>query len=56
MITRADRPARLRPWPATAARRLLAGGAIAALLALVFAAYLRPGFALDLANRFILCL
>ncbi len=38
------------------ARRLLAGVAVAFLLALIFAAYLRPGFALDLLNRFILCL
>ena len=27
-----------------------------AILALVFAAYLRPAFMLELANRFILCL
>ena len=56
MKMRSERPARPRPWPAATTRRLLAGGAITALLALVFAAYLRPGFALDLANRFILCL
>lgn len=56
MRTRSDRPASPRLWPAATARRLLAGGAIVALLVLVFAAYLRPGFALDLANRFILCL
>jgi hypothetical protein len=29
--------------------------AVAALLALVFAAYLRPSFMFDLANRFIMC-
>ncbi|MEC5164153.1 hypothetical protein RCH08_005343 [Janthinobacterium sp. CG_S6] len=28
----------------------------AALLALIFAAYLRPSFMLDLANRFFMCL
>ena len=35
--------------------RLLLSAAIAVVLVLVFAAYLRPDFALDLANRFILC-
>lgn len=29
--------------------------AVAALLALTFAAYLQPGFTFDLANRFFLC-
>jgi hypothetical protein len=33
----------------------LAALAIAALLALAFAAYLRPEFMLDLANRMLLC-
>ena len=42
--------------PAMRAGRLLAGAAVAVLLVLVFAAYLRPGFALDLVNRFVLCL
>jgi hypothetical protein len=35
--------------------RLLLGAAVAAVLALAFAAYLRPGFMLDLANRIYLC-
>lgn len=34
----------------------LAALAIAALLALAFAAYLRPEFMLDLANRMLLCI
>lgn len=49
--------------PAAGARRLtarmvgVAGVVVVAfLLALIFAAYLRPVFALDLMNRFILCL
>lgn len=37
-------------------RRLLGGIAIVVGLTLIFLAYLRPGFALDLMNRFILCL
>jgi hypothetical protein len=35
--------------------RWLPGIAFAALLALIFMAYLRPSFVLDLANRLILC-
>lgn len=42
--------------PSAGARRLLGRVAIAFFLALIFAAYLRPGFALDLVNRFVLCL
>ena len=42
--------------PLPGMRRLLAGVAIVFFLMLVFAAYLRPGFALDMMNRFILCL
>lgn len=42
--------------PAAGARRLLAAVVIAFFLAMIFAAYLRPGFALDLVNRFVLCL
>ena len=37
-------------------KRFLFGLAGAALLALIFIAYLRPDFALDLANRMYLCL
>lgn len=37
-------------------KRLLFGLAGATLLALIFMAYLRPDFALDLANRIYLCL
>ena len=36
-------------------RRALMALAAAALLAVVFAAYLRPGFVLDVANRIWLC-
>ena len=36
-------------------RHLLFGLAGAAVLALIFMAYLRPDFALDLANRIYLC-
>jgi len=36
-------------------KRLLYGLAGSALLALIFMAYLRPDFALDLANRIYLC-
>jgi len=36
-------------------RRVLFGLAGAAVLALIFMAYLRPDFALDLANRIYLC-
>lgn len=36
-------------------KRLLSGLAGTALLALIFMAYLRPDFALDLANRIYLC-
>ena len=43
------------PTRMPAARRLLLWLAIAALLALVFIAYLRPAFVLDLANRIVLC-
>ncbi len=35
--------------------RLLWGSILAAVLALVFIAYLRPSFVLDLANRFVMC-
>lgn len=38
------------PW------RLLRWMAAAALLALVFLAYLRPGFLVDLANQILLCM
>jgi hypothetical protein len=38
------------PW------RLLGWIAVAALLALVFLAYLRPGFLVDLANQILLCM
>ena len=37
-------------------KRLLLGLAGAAMLALIFIAYLRPEFALDLASRIYLCL
>ncbi|MEO8408251.1 MAG: hypothetical protein ABI476_07470 [Oxalobacteraceae bacterium] len=36
-------------------KRLLPGGAAALLLALIFGAYLRPDFVLDLAGRIYLC-
>jgi hypothetical protein len=36
--------------------RLLRWIAVAALLALVFLAYLRPGFLVDLANQILLCM
>ncbi len=36
-------------------KRLLFGAALIALLALAFAAYLRPSFVFDLANRIVLC-
>lgn len=36
-------------------KRLLLGAALAALLAIVFLAYLRPSFVFDLANRIVLC-
>ena len=36
-------------------KRLLLGAALAAVLTLAFAAYLRPGFVFDLANRIVLC-
>ena len=35
--------------------RMLAAIVVAAVLALVFVAYLRPGFVLDVANRLWLC-
>ncbi|BBB64012.1 hypothetical protein UNDKW_5739 [Undibacterium sp. KW1] len=35
--------------------RLLWGSIIVVVLALVFIAYLRPSFVLDLANRFVMC-
>lgn len=38
------------PW------RLLGWIAVAALLALVFLAYLRPDFLVDLANQILLCM
>jgi hypothetical protein len=37
----------MKPW--------LLRAAIAVMLALVFAAYLQPGFVVDLANRIYLC-
>lgn len=36
-------------------KRLLLGTALFAVLALAFAAYLRPSFVFDLANRIVLC-
>jgi hypothetical protein len=36
--------------------RLLGWIAVAALLTLVFLAYLRPGFLVDLANQILLCM
>lgn len=36
-------------------KRLLIGAAAAAVLGLVFVAYLRPSFVVDLANRIVLC-
>ena len=36
-------------------KRVMAWIVVAAVLALCFAAYLRPGFMLDLANRIYLC-
>lgn len=36
-------------------KRLLLGCVAALVLALIFGAYLRPGFVLDLANRIYLC-
>ena len=36
-------------------KRLLTAALVAAVLALVFVAYLRPAFVLDLANRIVLC-
>jgi hypothetical protein len=36
-------------------KRLLFGAALLAVLGLAFAAYLRPSFVFDLANRIILC-
>lgn len=36
-------------------KSLLLGAALIAVLAGVFAAYLRPSFILDLANRIVLC-
>lgn len=36
-------------------KRLLLYAAVAAVLALVFLAYLQPSFVFDLANRIILC-
>lgn len=36
-------------------KSLLLGAALIAVLAVVFAAYLRPSFILDLANRIVLC-
>lgn len=36
-------------------RTWLLRGAVAAVLALIFAAYLRPDFVVDLANRIYLC-
>ena len=39
----------------TGFKRWLLGVALAAVLGLVFLAYLQPAFVLDLANRFMLC-
>lgn len=36
-------------------KRLLVYAALGAVLAIVFAAYLKPSFVLDLANRIVLC-
>ena len=36
-------------------KRLLLTALLVAVLALVFVAYLRPAFVLDLANRIVLC-
>ncbi|HJV87358.1 MAG TPA: hypothetical protein VJ698_17960 [Noviherbaspirillum sp.] len=36
-------------------KSLLLGAAVVAVLAVVFVAYLRPSFIVDLANRIILC-
>lgn len=36
-------------------KRFLLAAALAAVLALAFAGYLRPSFVFDLANRIILC-
>jgi len=36
-------------------KRFLLGFAIAAVLGLVFVAYLRPAFIVDLSNRILLC-
>lgn len=36
-------------------KRLLIGAATVAVLGLVFVAYLRPSFVVDLANRIVLC-
>ncbi|HEX7649542.1 MAG TPA: hypothetical protein VF450_19250 [Noviherbaspirillum sp.] len=36
-------------------KKLLLGAAIAVVLGLSFAAYLRPSFVFDLANRIVLC-
>lgn len=38
-----------------ALRKFLAGIAVAAVLATVFAAYLQPSFVVDLASRIMLC-
>jgi hypothetical protein len=35
--------------------RILAGAALAAVLAAAFMAYLKPSFVVDLANRIVLC-
>lgn len=41
--------------PKEGLRQWLLGLAVAAVLAIVFMAYLRPSFVFDLANRIILC-
>ncbi len=46
-------PGRRTQWPRWSSGALVVLGAI--VLALVFAAYLRPGFVLDVANRIWLC-
>jgi hypothetical protein len=41
--------------PNSRGRQLLIVLTIAAIFALVFLAYLQPGFIVDLANRYVLC-
>jgi hypothetical protein len=44
-----------KPKPMARLTQVLAGVAAALVLAAIFAAYLRPGFMLDLGNRFFMC-